>query len=292
MKGITSGVVKEGDILVVEGGVARHIINPKKRGEKVAGAYATAYNENLLPSTVFVDAKDIAEGEKGKVEAMARQKVTEQVSGAPKPSPQKPVPQKAPAQQQKPADVKWLPAQNKAVTNAGSTNSGTTKVNAKVISVSAPEFEEETQVVVAVVEGPKGRYNVVTSGKHGERLIALEGHEVWLEMKTTAKNTPVFSKKYKAYEASEVHFSEQRIAVKETMILLKGNNFIVLGREGKEAKIVAHDLETMQDIEANVEKPVSLVLESFGDPSDGFVVTDVTPLAKDEAQASLEEKVS
>ena len=35
-----------------------------------------------------------------------------------------------------------------------------------------------------------------------------------------------------------------------------------------------------------------MVLESFGDPSDGFVVTDVTPLVKDEAEVSLEEKVS
>ena len=43
MKGVTSGIVKEGDLLVIEGGIAKHIINPKKRSDKIAGAYATAY---------------------------------------------------------------------------------------------------------------------------------------------------------------------------------------------------------------------------------------------------------
>lgn len=275
MKGVTSGIVKEGDILIIEGGVAKHIINPKKRGEKVTGAYATVFNENLLPSTVFVDVKDISEEDIASIEDIARQRVTKSL--------------KTDVEAQnsaKPSNVRSINERKKNNASSSQNSTNITKTIAEVISVAAPQFEGETQVVVANVRGPKGKYTIMATGKHAERLIVLEGQKACLEM------TTVYNNKYKAYEAAEVHFSSKR-AVVETEIFERGGQYYAKGKEEKEANIVAHDLKTMKLLEKNVGKKVKLTLEHMEKSQGEFIVTDVVSLEKaDEADKPEEEKVS
>lgn len=265
MKGVTSGVVKEGDILIIEGGVAKHIINPKKRGQKVTGAYATVFNENFMPSTVFVDIKDISEEDAARIEDIARQQAAKSLktdAGAQHPA--------------KPSNIRSINDHK---------NSGTTKTIVDVISVAAPQSEGKTQVVVANVRGPKGSYAVMATGKHAERLIVLEGQKACLEM------TAAYNDTYKAYEAAEVHFSPKK-AVVETEIFEREGQYYAKGKEKKEAKIVAYDLGTVKLLEQNAGKKARLTLEYMEKSQDGFIVTDVVPLEKAGETDKPEEKVS
>jgi|LSQX01.1.fsa_nt_gb hypothetical protein len=228
----------------------------------------------MLPSTVFIDAKDVPAEELEQIESVARKRAMELLENGAKTQKTAPI---------KPANVKNITDYPKKKAEK-SQSPATTKTTAKVISVAAPQFEGETQVVVANVQGSKGNYNVMAIGKHAERLIVLEGKNAYLEM------TKTFNKKYQAYEAAEVHFSSKK-AVVETEIVTRGGEFCVIGKDGKEARIAAHDLQTMKSIEDNVGKKVKLTLEHMEESQGEFIVTNVVPIGTDEAGKAVE-KVS
>jgi len=259
MKGVTSGIVKEGDLLVIEGGIAKHIINPKKRSDKIAGAYATAYNDNMLPVTVYVDVKDIPEDNLPNIEAIARARAGKMATGK--------LPDKQPSKnqdKQQEQDQELTP------------NDNITKTAAKILIVDTPQIEGTSRIVIATVQGPKGKYNVLARDKYAERLIALEGETAHLHM------TKLYNQKYKAYEAAEVHFTAKNAQV-DTTIIARCGEFFVLGKDKKEVNVVAHDLETIRQLEANTGKRARVILEGF---KDQFVATDVVPLAEEVEKVS------
>ncbi len=263
MKGVTSGIVKEGDLLVIEGGIAKHIINPKKRSDKIAGAYATAYNDNMLPVTVYVDVKDIPEDNLPNIEAIARARAGKMATGK--------LPDKQPSKKQEKQQE-----QKQELTP----NDNITKTAAKILKVDTPQIEGESQrIVIATVQGPKGKYNVLARDKYAERLIALEGETAHLHM------TKLYNQKYKAYEAAEVHFTAKKMQV-ETSVVTRGGEFFVLGKNSKEVQVIAHDLETIGQLEKAAGKRAKVTLEGF---KDQFVVTDVELITD---KAEQEEKAS
>jgi hypothetical protein len=301
MKSIISGVVKEGDILVIEGGVPRHIIVPKKRADVVAGAYAAVITDH--PNTVYIDAKEVAEEDVPKIEEIAKRKLIEIV--------------KANAKLIEEAELDKTAAKRPSAVNIGSTkhgndikdnwqnlkgskdtskgNAGTdtptkkvdnsiAKVNVKVLSLSEPESGPESEpVIVAEVEGQKGKFKVLAKGKHAERLIALEGQTacLWMSKKV--------DKKYNAYEVEEVHFSMKR-AVVDTKVSCIDGNYTAEAKEGNQVTITAFDVETIQKLDevANTGQKVRLVLEHSEAARSSFVVTDVLPAeGKTEESASV-----
>lgn len=267
MKGVTSGIVKEGDLLIIEGGIAKHIICPKIRSDKIAGAYATAYNDNMLPVTVYIDVKDIPEDNLPNIEAIARARAGKMATGklmATGLQEQHKQPSKKQEKQQK---------QERELTP----NDNITK--AKILKVDTPQIEGESRIVIATVQGPKGKYNVLARDKYAERLIALEGETAYLHM------TKLYNQKYKAYEAVKVHFTAKKMQV-ETSVVTRGGEFFVLGKNSKEVQVIAHDLETIGQLEKAVGKRAKVTLEGF---KDQFVVTDVELITD---KAEQEEKAS
>ena len=182
MKGVTSGIVKEGDLLVIEGGIAKHIINPKKRSDKIAGAYATAYNDNMLPVTVYVDVKDIPEDNLPNIEAIARARAGKMATGLPDKQPSK----KQEKQQEQEQEL--------------TPNDNITKTAAKILKVDTPQIEGESRIVIATVQGQKG--NITIARDNCERLIALKE-------KRSPSYDKVIQPKYKAYEAAKCIYSKR-----------------------------------------------------------------------------------
>ena len=83
--------------------------------------------------------------------------------------------------------------------------------------------------------------------------------------------TKLYNQKYKAYEAAEVHFTAKKMQV-ETSVVTRGGEFFVLGKNSKEVQVIAHDLETIGQLEKAAGKRAKVTLEGF---KDQFVVTDV-----------------
>ncbi|KXG75504.1 hypothetical protein AN618_18770 [Fervidicola ferrireducens] len=289
--GMISGVVKEGDVLVIEGGVPRHIIVPKKRADVVAGAYAAVISDH--PNTVYIDAKEVAEEDVPKIEEIAKRKLIEIV--------------KANAKLIEEAELDKTAAKRPSAVNIGNTkhgnnignnkdngqnfkgskdtskgnagidtpmkkaDNGIAKVNVKVLSLSEPESGPESEpVIVAEVEGPKGKFKVVARGKHAERLIALEGQSACLWMGKRV------DRKYGAYEVEEVHFSTKRATV-DTKVSCVDGDYTAEGKEGQQVPITAFDIETIQKLEevANTGQKVQLILEHSEAAQGSFVVTEV-----------------
>lgn len=294
MIGITSSVVKEGDILVIEGGVPRHIIVPKKRTDVIAGAYAAAIMEH--PNTVYVDAKEVSEEDLPNIEEIAKRKLIEtikantrllqEMSNGIDQSKAKSLQQEMTngnkgsedatsnqAGNMKSANANIKTAEKKENKENKGREESIVKVNAKVLSLSEPESGPESEpVIVAEVEGLKGKFKVFAKGKHAERLIALEGQTACLWMSKR------FDKKYNAYEVEEVHFSMKR-AVVDTKVSCIDGNYTAEAKEGNQVNITAFDIETIQKLEeaANTEQKVRLVLEYSEVAHGSFVVTDVLP---------------
>lgn len=262
MKSVTSGIIKEGDILIIEGGVAKHIINPKKRGEKVTGAYATVINDDLLPSTVFVDAKDVCEDDIKDIESIARQKAIDTSM--------------YPLSSQKNIRKE---SKKKNCCNAA-------KTLVEVVKVANPQIEGDRQIVIANVKGDKGNYNVMATGKHAERLIVLEGQKACLNLAVKADGTAVFNTRYKAYEAVEVHFSCKK-AIVETVVTKREGCYYIQGKDGQDICLDVHDLETIVLLERSICKKVKLVLEYMGENKDKFIVTDVVSLEEEMADKEV-----
>lgn len=261
LKSITSNLVKEGDILVIEGGIAKHIIIPKKRGEKTVGAYATVYNNDLIPHTVYVD---INETDENNIESMARARAVE-------------------------TSKKIIKLPNSNIKNNKKDNPNEDKklVEVTVLAVSEPKKENDELVITAQVQGIKGKFSAVAKGKHAERLVALEGETAFLVM------TKQYDEKYKGYKVEEVHFSQARAVVK-TEIISRDGEYFAKGQDGHEAKIVAYDLETVQKIEQHAGKKVHITLEHSKISPDDYIVTDIT-LAETSAEqidTNVQEKVS
>lgn len=266
LKSITSNLVKEGDILVIEGGIAKHIINPQKRGEKIVGAYATVYNNDLIPHTVYVD---INETDENNIESMARVRAVE-------------------------TSKKIIKLPNSNIKNNKKDNSPNEDkkedkklVEVTVLAVSEPKKENDELVITAQVQGIKGKFSAVARGKHVERLVALEGETAFLVM------SKQYDDKYKGYKVEEVHFSQARAVVKTEIISRDGECF-AKGQDGHEAKIVAYDLETVQKMEQYAGKKVHITLEHSKISQDDYIVTDIT-LAETSAEqidTNVQEKVS
>lgn len=271
MKSIISGVVKEGDILVIEGGVPRHIIVPKKRTDVVAGAYASMIAEH--PNTVYVDAKEVAEEDLPNIEEIAKRKLIETMKLNTR------LLQEV-VNENNQSNVKNLQREmangNKGNRNTVSNQAGIAKVNVKVLSLSEPESGPESEpVIVGEVEGPKGKFKVLAKGKHAERLIALEGRSACLWLSKSKK----VDKKYNAYEVEEVHFSIKR-AVVDTKVSCIDGSYTAEAKDGNQVAITAFDVETIQKLDegVNTGQKVRLVLEHSEAAPGSFVVTDVLPV--------------
>lgn len=273
LKSITSNVVKEGDILVIEGGIAKHIINPKKRSEKITGAYATVYNSDLIPHTVYVD---VNEADESNIENAARAKAVE--------TSQKII--KLPNSNVRNNNAK---KKDNGEGSARESNQESSKkmVEVTVLSLSEPKKDDDVLVIVAQVQGIKGKFSAVARGRHAERLVALEGETAFLVM------SKQYDEKYKGYKVEEVHFSQAR-AVVETEIYSHDGEYFAKGQDGQEAKIVAYDLETVQKIEQYPGKKVHITLEHSKISQEDYIVTDIT-LAETSAKqidTNVQEKVS
>ncbi|MGB9812454.1 MAG: hypothetical protein ACPLRZ_11490 [Thermovenabulum sp.] len=218
LKGINIGIVKEGDILVIEGGIARQII--RKRGSVIKGIYCTIIDEANVPYTTYYDVAETHENtdeERLKMEYIS--KALKEYFG----------------------ETEGLLYENKHQEQDRMENksksSNESYVRARIIKI-LDAVEEENKTEIKATAEVKGKIcEAIIKGKEAVEKTLLSLEEIYLKIskeKIRKENNKI------VIETDEVRFSKNQETYKAE-INRDGDNLkaIVNGVNGSEFKVVA-----------------------------------------------------